>query len=171
MKRNLTNSDIKEIKHQTRMGYILSFLIFLIVGLFGVFLFFNYDSKIGTFDNQYITIFYIILTAISIAISFLINRKYFKDLKNGDKIIKTEKVYKKENRMSYEAGSGNLYIPILGFLFPKTWSQEMKPHFLVYLIINNYRYKVDKTLFDNVKEGDYVKMHYSTYSNTLLRIE
>ena len=153
------------------MGYILPFLIFIIAGLFGVFLFFNSDGKIGTIDDQFTTIFYIGLTAISIAISFLINRKYFKDLKNGDKIIKTEKVYKKENRTSYEAGSGTLHIPILRYLSPKLWTQEMKAHFLVYLIINNYRYKVDKTLFDNVKEGDYVKMHYSTYSNTLLRIE
>jgi hypothetical protein len=106
-----------------------------------------------------------------ILLSFLINRKLNKDLKFGTKKIRIEEVTKKEDKTSYEAGSGTLHIPILGDLFPKLWSKKMKPSYKVFLIINNYRYEIDKQLYDKVKKGDLVEMHYSQCSETLLSIE
>ena len=38
------------------------------------------------------------------------------------------------------------------------------------LIINNNRYDVDKALFDKVLAEDFVEMHYSQFSETLLSI-
>lgn len=53
----------------------------------------------------------------------------------------------KEYKADYEAGSGSLHIPILGDLFPKLFSSEMKPIDRWFLIIRTdalYRYEVTK---------------------------
>lgn len=102
---------------------------------------------------------------------FLINGKYIKDLNLGTKKIIIETVQEKQDKTSYEAGSGALHIPILGNLFPKIWSQEMKPKYVLYLIINNTRYEVRKDVFNQTKKGDLVEIHYSQFSNTRLDIK
>ena len=168
MQRNLTESDRKEIKHMTRIGFVLPGLILGISVIIN--LLFLVDKNDNT-DFVLLTFIDLGIIAICLGISYLMNRKYYQDLKLGVKKIRLEKVQDKENKTSYEAGSGTLHKPFLGKLFPKLWSQEMKPIFLVYLIINNTRYEVKKTLYDKVKNGDYVEMHYSEFSKTLLTIE
>ncbi len=168
MQRNLTESDRKEIKHMTRIGFVLPGLIL------GISVIINLLFLVDTNDNTNFVLLTFIdfgIIIICLGISYLMNRKYYQDLKLGVKIIRIEKVQDKENKTSYEAGSGTLHRPVLGKLFPKLWSQEMKPIFLVYLIINNYRYEVNKTLFDKTRIGDFVEMHYSEISETLLTIE
>ena len=92
-------------------------------------------------------------------------------MKVGTKAIKKEKVISKIKETNHEAGSGNLYIPILGDLFPKLWGQKMDDSVKYYLIINHIKYPIGEDLFHLVNENDFVNIHYSKYSNILLGIE
>lgn len=111
------------------------------------------------------------LIGLSILVSYLMNRKYNLDLKSGTKIIRLERVQQIENETSYEAGSGSMFIPILGNLFAKLWGQEMQPILKLNLIINGFRFEVEKQDFDKVKKYDIMEIHYSKHSDTLLVIE
>ena len=163
----LTYKDIKTIKYEKRMGIVFSSMILAFGGLF------NLVYSVTTDDMNWTMIVLIDLglIGVSILISHLINGKYNKDLKVGTKKIKTEKVQKKEDQTTYEAGSGAMYIPILGDLFPKLWGQQMKPIYKLNLIINNYRFEVEKEIYNKIEKGELVEMHYSQFSDTLLGIE
>jgi len=105
-----------------------------------------------------------------ISLSLFINRNLRKDLLSGKKKVITEIVVHKEEKIIYEAGSGSISNPILGTLFPKYFNLEMRPLPKYYLRIKNFRYPVDKELFQKVKQGDSVDMHYTINSNKLLGI-
>jgi Ca2+/Na+ antiporter len=166
--RNLTELDRKEIKNMTRIGFVIPSMIILLAGTLNMY--FLLDTKVN-FNTQILLLADFAIILLCIFISYKMNRKHFKDLRNGLKRIELAKVSGKHNKTSNEAGSGTLYIPILGDLFPKLWGQKSEPNYLVYFIIDNYRYEVNKELYDKVKEGEIVEMHYSIFGNTLLKIE
>ena len=113
----------------------------------------------------------ITLIGLNIMISYFMNRNFNLDLKSGVKIVREERVQNKEYKTDYEAGSGTLFIPVLGNLIPKLWGQEMRPNEKLSLIINGFHFEVEKELYSKVKENDVVLMYYSMYSDTLLGIE
>ena len=123
---SFTKEEIDEIKYGKRYGYIFS-STFMIFGAILLLLTYSQSRAIDFSDLKIITI--IIIT---IGVSYLIlvgmNRKIIKDLKSEKKLIETKIVEKKENTIDYEVGSGSLYIPVLGKLFPKIWGQEMKSY-------------------------------------------
>jgi len=166
--RNLSASDRKEIKNMTKFGFVLPTMIILLAGILNMY--FLLDTKVN-FNLQILYLIDFVLILLCIFISYRMNHKHFKDLRNGVKRIELAKVTSKQDKTSYEAGSGTLYIPILGDLFPKLWGQKTEPNYLVYFIIENYQYEVNKELYDNVRKGNIVEMHYSIFGNTLLRIE
>lgn len=53
-----------------------------------------------------------------------------------------EKVVRKKVEKSFEAGSGELYIPILGDLFPKLWGQKINEKYKYLVFTEKYRYEV-----------------------------
>lgn len=163
----LTDKDIKTIQYEKRIGFVFSGFVLAFGGLFNL---------VYVLINQHIAWTMLILVDIgliglSILISYLMNRKYNMDLKSGEKIVRIEKVYRIETETTYEAGSGAMYIPILGDIFPKLWGQEMRPIVKLNLIINGFRFEVEKDNFSKVKKDDRVEMFYSTHSDTLLGIE
>lgn len=74
--------------------------------------------------------------------------------------MKTGVIQRKEYKLDFEAGSGSLYIPILGDLFPNLWGQKMNPVDKWILIIDNTTYTVNKDFYDSVSEGDSVEICY-----------
>lgn len=166
--RNLTASDKKEIKNMTRFGFVLPSIIIVIAGIINLYIL--VDDTVY-YDPQILYLVDIGVLLLCIIISYLMNRKHYKDLKTGVKKIHIAKVTGKDDETSYEAGGGTLYIPILGDLFPKLWGHKSKPNHLVFLIIDNYRYRVNKELYDIVRKGESVEMHYSIFGNSLLKIE
>lgn len=75
-------------------------------------------------------------------------------------------VIDKEYKADYEAGSGSLHIPILGDLFPKLFSSEMKPINRWFLIVRTdalYRYEVTKEVYEEALVGDKVTMGTDKY--------
>ena len=64
-------------------------------------------------------------------------------------------VTKKQTEKSYKAGSGSLYIPILGWLFPKLFGQQMTENELYFIrCSNNMRYSVSKDVYKKYAMGD-----------------
>lgn len=74
--------------------------------------------------------------------------------------MKTGVIQKKEYKVDFETGSGSLYIPVLGDLFPNLWGQKMNPVDKWILTIDNIIYTVDKDFYDSVSEGDKVEIYY-----------
>lgn len=162
----LTDKDIKTIKYEKRIGFVFSGFVLAFGGLFNLI----YVVTHQDFNWAMLILIDSGLIGLSVLISYLINRKYNLDLKAGTKVVRIEKVQQIENKTTYEAGSGSMYIPILGDLFPKLWKQEMRPIVKLNLIINGFRFEVEKDTFFNVKKDDLVEMYYSKHSDTLLGI-
>ena len=163
----LTEKDIKIIKYERRSGIVFSSMFLTFGGILNLI----YLAS-GRFNIDW-TLTFIIdigIIAFSILLLYFLTRKYNKDLKSGIRKTRVEKVIRKEEQTVYEAGSGALYIPILADIFPSLWSQRMRPIYKHNLIINNYRYKVDNMIYENIKNGDLVVMYYSEFSETLLSI-
>ena len=165
---SFTNEEIKDIKYAKRYGYIFS-SAFMFFGIILLLVDYALNGKINLFDIRTMTT--ILLTiVISYLILFAINRKINKDLKLEKKLIETKTVQKKENTQDYEVGSGSLYIPILGDLFPELWGQKMKSFKVLRLTIDGEKYSVAKEIFDNVEEGDSIELHWSYYGEIFLGI-
>jgi len=163
----LTDNDIKKIRYEKRMAFIFSGLLLCFGGLF------NIAYILSNKDRNWTILFLvnIFLLGLCALIVRLMNRKYNKDLNDGLKIKKLEKLERKESITSYEAGSGTLHSPILGALFPKIWGQKMKPNQKYILVVNNYEYEVEKEIFEKVTENEFVEMLYAKHSEILLGIE
>ena len=75
-----------------------------------------------------------------------------------------QKVKRKETVTSYEAGSGMLYIPILGDLFPKLFNQKMRPIQKYHILTEKYRYEVRKETYEEISVGDVFDEKLSVFS-------
>ncbi len=162
----LTDNDIKTIKNEKRMGYLFSGIILAFGFLF------NLISILAFPEIELTTIALVdlLIILLCILISYFVNRKFNMDLKSGTKTIKVAQIQKKQMQTSYEAGSGALFIPILGNLFPKLWGQKMKPSDKFNLVIDAVSYEINKELYDIVNAGDSVEMNFSKHSKILLGI-
>lgn len=164
---NLSNEDIKIIKNEKRVGYVFSGLILAFGGIGNIVYWVSETEKVFII----IALINLLLIAASFLIPFFMNRKYNLDLKEGEKIVKTEIIQKKGMITDYEVGSGSLYIPILGDLFPKLWGQKMKEIQKYTVILNGTAQQIEKNLFEIVNEGDGIEMHFSKHSQILLKIQ
>ena len=152
-----SKKDIKAIKYEKRFGVIISVGILFLVAIGNLYALTNTEAN--TDLTKLILIDLAVIIA-SMTITYFINKKFNLDLKEGHKKIIIEKVEKKEDKLSYEAGSGSLYI-----------GQEMKESTIFYLIIKGFKHDVEKNLYDSLKEGDNVNMYYTRHSEILLGIE
>jgi len=162
----LTTEDISKIKYEKRIGFVFSAILFTFGIIANLITIFSFKKEMS------LTLILIDLAVIFICvlIPYFTNKKYNMDLKNGEKIVKIEQIQKKVIHIVYEAGSGKLYIPILGDLFPKQWGQKMREIPKTSLIIKRARYHIDKELFDQLNDGENIEMHYAKYSEFFLGI-
>ena len=65
-----------------------------------------------------------------------------------------KKVVSKKVEKSFEAGSGAMYIPILGDLFPKLFGQEMNESNKYFIFTEEYRYEVSEEHYAAINAGD-----------------
>ena len=161
MRKGLTEKDIKVLKYQCRMGYVIPAMIFIIGTIVSVAI---YESLFNTESNALNIEILVILASGFFALSFLIsykmNHKYLKDIRFNRKVVETKIIQKKESKSDYEAGSGTMYI-----------GEEMKGYDSFSIIVENYRYRVDKDLFMSSKEGDEILFNYAPISRYLISIE
>lgn len=161
MQKGLTEVDIKILKYQCRMGYVLPFFLFVLGSFIGTalisFLLSQINIELATNQVIYILVLFAML---SVFVNYKMNGKYLADIRNGVKEQELKIVQKKELKIDYEAGSGTLYI-----------GQKMKPFNSYSLIIENTRYKVEKDAFENCEENEPVVFNYAPLSKYRLEIE
>jgi hypothetical protein len=156
----MTARDIKKLKYNARPGYLIPLFIFIFGTIVISGFFYGVENENITQDpvHMYYEILFLFL-ACSI-FSLILLRKFFTDLNYGIKELQIKIVKGKEHKIDYEAGSGTI-----GF------NQEMRPVHVYNLLIDNYKYPVEKDLFDKITEGDEVVMNYAPKTRELLDIE
>ncbi|RUA23837.1 MAG: hypothetical protein DSY76_08865 [Bacteroidetes bacterium] len=161
MRTRLTKEDKEFINYQMRGAKVLAFLIISFGGFYNFFYF-----SIPEFQIPNIFLLLIDLGVLLFAwlVYYYGTRKYYLDLQEDYKNIKLAKIMKKESYESFETGSGSLYIPVLGNLFPKLFSLDMKSKNRYYFFVNNTRMRVDADSYNRFKEGDEYKMYYTPVS-------
>ena len=164
IKMELTIDNRKKLKHEKRIGYVFAVLIIAFGALLNVAYIVSNREK----DLWLPLLIASGIIGLSYLVAFFMNRNINKDLRTGIKEARVEKIEKKIHKVDYEAGSGVLYIPILGDLFPKLWKPKMNKYSKYFFIVKGVEYDVEKELFDNVIEGDTIEIHYSKYSDILL---
>ncbi len=164
MRLKLTEKDIKELKYQCRMGYVLPGMIF-ILGTFisGAIYELNFNTNSNGLNLGIDLLIALGFLIISFLVSHLMNRKYYSDIGNDEKFSETKIIQKKKDKKDYEAGSGNMTT------LPH--NNPMKEFIRYDLIIENTKYRVDKELFDQCRDGDEVLFFYAPKSKYLLSIE
>ena len=164
---NLTEHDRKIIRFESRIGYIF----FALVLMSGVFL--NLFVAVSSeFVMDYNTLFWVSagIVVLGFLILYLVNRKYYADLRDGEKVVRKEQVQSKYTEKPYGAGRVATPNPGLRGLFSKLRGQEMGEPLIHYLNINGCRHEVEKELYDRIKAGDFVNIYFSKHSETWLEI-
>ncbi|WP_321320610.1 hypothetical protein [Labilibaculum sp.] len=164
MRRKLTEQDIKNIKYQCRMGYILPFFFFTLGSIFITALvdfIVSFEREIEGSIHIYLTIG--ILFIISVLMNYLMNGKYKADLRNKEKILERKTIQKKLATEDVEAGSANVG--------PLPHNRSMNKFMRYDLIIDNTKYRIDKELFDKCSDGDDVFFHIAPKSKYRIKID
>ena len=105
------------------------------------------------------------------AISKNINKKINLDLKNQEIKNLKLKVIRKETISDVEPGSGKLYIPILGDLFPKLWGQKMKQiNRTVIHTSDGVRFEIGSELADTIQNETWIECRYAKESDLFLGV-
>ncbi len=161
MQKRLTESDIKKLRYQCRMGYILPFFLFILGSFLGIVIV-GFILSLMNMDLAENKAFIVIALfgLLSVFVNYRMNGKYLSDIRNGLKGQEIKIVQRKEYKTDYEAGSGTLYI-----------GQEMNSFDSYSIIVENTRYRVDKDLFENCEENGQVIFNYAVQSKFLLEIE
>jgi len=151
----LDEKDIKELRLQCRMGIILPALLFIIINVATVLFFVVQKMEIESSAIFLSLIGSALLTGL---LSYLMNRKYWSDIKNCVKTYEIKTISGKEIKNDYEAGSGAI-------------DGNMNAFYRYDLIIENTRYRVERELFENCVPGDEVVFFYGPKSRLMLQIE
>lgn len=159
MRKTLTASDIKELRYQCRMGYVIPFFFFvfgsLLVSVIVDYLLYQDNDSL---NNNHIFLVVGGMFILSVFMNFKMNGKYISDIRNTEKILEIKTIQQKESKIDAEAGSGKM-------------SHGMKVFKRHNLIIENTRYRIDKELFENCAKGDEVYFHIAPKSKFRFNIE
>ncbi len=160
--RTLTPEDIKELRYQCRMGYIIPFFILLTSSAIVVTLFeLHVNPEVG-FDYGINAVIVSVLAMLATLISYLMNHNYYHDIRHNYKHAQTKTIERKMKKKDFEAGSGNMTT--------MPHNRTMKEFFRYSFIIDNTIYRVDERLFNTCHPGDKVLFYYAPKSNYLLGI-
>jgi len=158
--KKLTDLEIKELKLKCRMGYILPFFAFTI----GTFVFMAIIVTVFYSETEELGNMPIVVGAcgfvLSVLLSYKMNYKLYIDIRNKHKVQELKIIQMKESKKDWEAGSGTLYI-----------GQEMNGFESMSIIVDNYRYRVDKEIYMNCEKGDEIYFNYGPKSKYMLGIE
>lgn len=165
MDKELTDKDRKVLKYERRIGFVFSGLILSFGGLFNLIYF-----VLNKIEQNYLMVILIDLGIVLLSYSVCnrINLKVNRDLKDNKKELLKKRVDKKIEEKSYEAGSGALYIPILGDLFPKLWGQKMRETRRYYIFTSDSKYEVEKEVYNDLKKDTDFYVHFAKHSETVL---
>ena len=157
MRKSLSVEDIKDLRNQSRMGLSISILVFILITIIGVTIYeSSFDSDLGLNTKMAVLISVGTLT-FSILLNFLINHKYYSDLRNNEKVQITKTLMSKSKSIDSAAGrAGGL---------TKAFINRFE------FCVDDIEYRVDKELFESCTEGDKLIFNYAAKSEFLLGIE
>ena len=164
MRMRLTEQDIKDLKYQCRMGYIIPFFFLTLGSIFITgfvhLIITGIKEPEGDF-HIYMTIGVIFI--VSILINYLMNGKLKKDIQNGEKILEQKTIQRKESMIVAEAGSANVgNLPHF---------RPMNTAIRYDLIIDNTKYRIEKELYEKCKDGDDIYFHIAPISRFRIKID
>ncbi len=119
----LTGRDRQMLKDDRRVGFVFFAIIISFGALFNLSYF---VLNIAERDCMIITLIDLGVVLLACTVYYLVNRKTNRDLKCNTKGLIKKRVERKSEEIDYEAGSGTLYVPVLGDLFPKLWGDKMR---------------------------------------------
>jgi len=156
----LTESDRKIIRRECRAGFVVPLLLFLTSMLsYIAFLVNTADPMENVLRTSLIWI--IVSLVVAVLIMFLMNRKYFADLREGEKFSELKTIQDKIQRTEYEAGSG-----VVG-----ASAMEMKAFTRYDIVVDNTAYQVEVEQFLRCNKGDRITFHYASRSRLMLGFE
>lgn len=160
MRERLSRQDKWALRYETRSGFLITLGFLVLFGAVIGYQLVMIEPEDRNFTNNELFVCIAILCFMSFMLGYSINRKFYIDLQNGEKLIEEKKVLKKEYRIDYEAGSGSMAL----------W-QKMRPFDSYKLVIGKQKYSVDKELYEKVPAGGKVYFHIAPISEHLIRIE
>lgn len=165
MTRELSEQDIKTLQFGKRIGYVFLLITLSLGALFNLTYFLLIKSEpnylfVGLIDLGIVLLAYFICNRV--------NHKINQDLKDNRKELLKRTVQEKKEEFCSEPGSGMLYIPILGDLFPKLWDQKMKMTKKYFIVAQDYKHEVDADIYNAVEEGSDLYIHFANNSGKVL---
>ncbi len=154
----MNDADIKEIKIACRAGIIIPANLFLLSFLIASALFID-----NGFTLSFSLIFSLLTTLIiSGFVSFLINRNYYRDIRDQEKDESFSIVQKKQHKKDFEAGSG---------VITKFLAKPMREFIRYDIIVDNTIYRVDEKFYNECAEGDRIILYFARHSRYHLGFE
>lgn len=163
----LTEADIRLIKYEKRFGFIFAGLIISLGAFLNLFYFVASAEK-----SLLLAIpVDIVILLLSGLVVFFMNRKLNQDLKADYRKKIDARVGARQSEPVFLTGARGLKTEIVGNMLPEALAVEDAASERYFLIIDNHRYEVSRSLYQKVEPGDPVKMYYSAFSETYLGME
>lgn len=142
--KNIDRTNLFQTRNAIYVIAIISSLVSLIVALSLILFVFS-----GKNTLQLSLIVTTIILILSLALTFILTKKIRSDIRTGKILKRKESILEVKYVKDVEPGSGALYIPILGRLFPKLYGQKMNPTDRYFLITHDrVRYEISKDFYD-----------------------
>ncbi len=158
MHKNLTEKNRKDIKNQCKMGLGISLIVFMLATPIGITVYeIMFDSDSTALNTRMAILIVVGVLFFAVLLSFLINYKYYSDLRNNEKVLFTKKLSSKLKSIEP--------ISFKGANLSKSYLNRFE------FIVDNTKFLVDEELYKNCVEGDKLIFSYALKSKYLLDIE
>ena len=151
MQRSLSTEDIKNLRNQCSMSYLISTILFIFGTIIGVTIYELYfDANPRAINHQMAVTISLAVLFLSVVVFFGINWKYYSDIRNNEK-IQTIKTLQNKNKIT------DYYKTTVTLKYVFT--------------VENINLTVNKDLFESCNIGDKLILNYAPKSKFLLSIE
>ncbi len=151
MHRSLSTKDIKDLRNQCSMSYLISAILFILGTIVGVTIYELYfDSNPQAINYQIAVIIGFAILFLSVIVFLGLNWKYYSDILNSEKIQTIKTLQNKDIVTDYYKTTVTLK-----YVFT----------------VDNVNLIVNKDLFDSCNIGDKLIFNYAPKSKFLLSIE
>ncbi len=151
MHRSLSTQDLKDLRNQCSMSYLISTILFIFGTITGVTIYELYfDSKPQAINYQMAFTIGLAVLFLSVILFFRLNWKYYSDILNSEKIQTIKTLQNKDIITDY-------YKTLVTLKYVFT--------------VDNVNLTVNKDLFDSCNIGDKLIFNYAPKSKFLLSIE
>jgi len=159
MRKSLTLKDIKELRYQSRSGYIISAIFFMIGTLISILIYVvNHRTEEVGVDTSIILAITSVFASLALIMCYMINRNYISDIRNNEKEIEVKIIERKMLKGDLEGGS-------------ETIGGEIKAVCVYSIVVEGYKYMVEEDFYDKCKEGGEVLFNYAPISRHLISMD